>query len=113
MAPAAASVIASKPDGGEPDSDEEAAPGEHPPEDRPATVADAKHPMLRRTALKFIGAALIADSHLGQAEVDRAIWIRVGTVIGYVRATDVDPHVRSIAGEVGILLKERLLALAT
>lgn len=89
--------------------DDDDAAGDDAPQDRSATVADAKHPMLRRTALKFLGSAIVADSHLDQAEVDAAAWARVGTVVGYVRATDVDPHVRSLAGEVGIMLKERLL----
>jgi hypothetical protein len=110
MVPAA---VSTQQDANEADSDDEVETEERPPEDRPATIADAKHPMLRRTALKFLGAALVADSHLDQAEVDRAVWGRVGTVVGYVRATDIDPHVRSIAGEVGILLKERLQALTT
>jgi hypothetical protein len=113
MVPAAVSDPVTQQDANEADSDDEVETEERPPEDRPATIADAKHPMLRRTALKFLGAALVADSHLDQAEVDRAVWGRVGTVVGYVRATDIDPHVRSIAGEVGILLKERLQALTT
>lgn len=113
MAPAGKTDPSARREGGEVDSDDEADQVNLPLEDRPATVADAKHPMLRRTALKFLGAALVADSQLDRAEVDRATWGRVSTVVGYVRATDIDPHVRSIAGEVGILLKERLLALAT
>lgn len=79
-------------------------------QDQPAVVADNKHPMLRRTALKFLASSIVADSHLDKEEVDQAAWSRVGTVVGYVKATDVDPHVRSLAGEVSIMLKNRLMS---
>ncbi|CDZ96162.1 Domain of unknown function DUF2435 [Phaffia rhodozyma] len=92
--------------GGE--EDEEGSPDLIPEESIPdisPVLSNPKHPVLRRSALYFLSAAIRADINEDDQTVETNIWKSVARVVGYVRATDEDLTVRGLAGEVEVDLK--------
>lgn len=90
------------------DADEEEIPSDQLPEEdmleASPVLSNPKHPVLRRSALYFLSAAVRADLH-AEEKIEMDVWKRVARVVGYVRVTDVDLTVRGLAGEVEVDLK--------